>query len=390
VHGLSDGAHVFQVWAVDAAGRQDPAGVAWTFTVLTAPAAVSSPSLSSSSAQVGQTVTCDSGSWSGQPTISYRWYSNGSPITDPQPSGAYTPQRSDAGQAITCQVLAANAAGQSERSAGDVQIGQFALLGDLSFPTSLQAAHLRSLPTLSFQSSNSGRLQVKLIACRRGCRSRRRHVVATKAFSVDTGLNRLHLPSRWRRKLTAGRYQLALHASTPYGDQQATIALNILSTATLPVPVEVHATNSAYINPLPYVTSSGRWERTDMGVDATMPVGAPIVAPSAVKILGIEPNWFEGQPLVYFELLAGPDAGKVQYVAEQITDVARPGAVLRQGQAIARFARSGTGIEYGWCTPSGATLAVATTGYKEGQITPAGRSIRAWLNSLGAQAGPDT
>jgi hypothetical protein len=33
------------------------------------------------------------------------------------------------------------------------------------------------------------------------------------------------------------------------------------------------------------------------------------------------------------------------------------------------------------------TLAVATTGYEEGQVTPAGRSIRAWLNGLGANAG---
>lgn len=156
VHGLSDGDHLFQVWAVGPDGQQDPAGVTWAFTVLTAPAAVSSPSVSSSSAQVGQTVSCDSGSWSGQPTISYRWYSQGAPITDSESSGDYTPQRSDAGQDISCQVLAANAAGQTERTAGDVRIGQFALLGELSFPTSLQAARLRSLSTLSFQSSNAG------------------------------------------------------------------------------------------------------------------------------------------------------------------------------------------------------------------------------------------
>jgi hypothetical protein len=37
----------------------------------------------------------------------------------------------------------------------------------------------------------------------------------------------------------------------------------------------------------------------------------------------------------------------------------------------------------------GVTLARATTGYEEGQITPAGRSIRVWLNRLGANAGPD-
>jgi hypothetical protein len=148
--------------------------------------------------------------------------------------------------------------------------------------------------------------------------------------------------------------------------------------------VAVRTSSASYINPLQYVSV---WERTDQGVDATMPVGAPILAPTQIKILAIEPNWYAGQPLVYWELLAGPDAGKVQFVAEEITDIAPPGSILQQGQVIARYAASGTGIEFGWSTPSGQTLAVATTGYEEGQVTPAGLSIRAWLNALGANAG---
>jgi hypothetical protein len=151
--------------------------------------------------------------------------------------------------------------------------------------------------------------------------------------------------------------------------------------------VAARVTNATYINPLYYVTCCGRWERTDQGVDATMPVGAPILAPSTVKILDIEPDWYAGQPLVYFELLDGPDAGKVQYVAEEITDVAPAGSFLQRGQPIARFAASGTGIEYGWSTLNGITLAQATTGYEEGQATPAGQSMRDWLNALGANAG---
>ncbi len=143
-------------------------------------------------------------------------------------------------------------------------------------------------------------------------------------------------------------------------------------------------TNATYINPLHFVTV---WGRTDQGVDAGMPVGAPILAPCRVKILAIIPNWYAGQPLVYFELLEGPDAGRVQYVAEQITNIAPAGSILSQGQPIARYARSGTNIEYGWSTLNGVTLAMATTGYGEGQVTPAGRSIRAWLNGLGANAG---
>ena len=148
--------------------------------------------------------------------------------------------------------------------------------------------------------------------------------------------------------------------------------------------IAVRKSNATYINPLRYVTS---WGRTDQGVDAAMPVGAPILAPSRVKILAIIPDWFPPQPLVYFELLDGPDAGRVQYVAEQITNIAPPGSILQQGQPIARYAPTGTFIEYGWSTLNGVTLAKATTGYQEGQVTPAGLAIRAWLNSLGAKAG---
>ena len=150
--------------------------------------------------------------------------------------------------------------------------------------------------------------------------------------------------------------------------------------------VAVRVTDATYIDPLQYVD---HWERTDQGVDANLPVGAPILAPSRVKILAVEPDWYAGQPLVYWELLDGPDAGKVQYVAEEITDIVRPGTILGQGQAIARYAASGTGIEFGWSTIDGITLARAEGGYEEGQITPAGSSMRAWLNALGANAGPD-
>ncbi len=184
---------------------------------------------------------------------------------------------------------------------------------------------------------------------------------------------------------TAGQQAAAVTAADPVGDIHAHAPS--LAEVKRQLRLELIAapvTNATYIDPLRYVT---RWERTDQGVDAQMSVGAPILAPSAVKVLAIIPNWYAGQPLVYFELLNGPDAGRVQYVAEQITGIAPGGAILAQGQVIARFAASGTGIEYGWSTLNGVTLARATSGYGEGQVTPAGRSIRSWLNALGANAG---
>jgi hypothetical protein len=184
----------------------------------------------------------------------------------------------------------------------------------------------------------------------------------------------------------AGQQAAVVSPSDPVGDVNAHAPP--LSEVKKELKLELVAapvTNATYIDPLQYVTV---WERTDQGVDAQMPVGAPILAPCEVKILAIEPDWYAGQPLVYFELLDGPDAGKVQYVAEQITKIAAPGSILQQGQVIARFAASGTAIEYGWSTLNGITLAKATTGYEEGQVTPAGRNIRDWLNALGAHAGP--
>jgi hypothetical protein len=189
---------------------------------------------------------------------------------------------------------------------------------------------------------------------------------------------------------TAGVQAVAVTPSNPVGNPNAHAPP--LSEVREELKLElVYApvSSAGYINPLYYVTCCGHWERTDQGVDATLPVGAPILAPGPVKILAIIPGWYAGQPLVYWELLNGPDAGKIQYVAEEITDIARPGSVLRQGQAICRFAASGTGIEYGWSTPDGVTLAVATTGYEEGEQTPAGKSMRAWLTSLGANPGPN-
>jgi hypothetical protein len=186
---------------------------------------------------------------------------------------------------------------------------------------------------------------------------------------------------------TAGAQAPAVTATDPVGDIHAHAPpLSQVRSELKLEAVAAKVTNATYINPLPYVN---HWERTDQGVDANMPVGAPILAPCRIKVLAIEPGWYLNQPLVYFELLEGPDAGRVQYVAEEITSIAPPGSFLDKGQVIARYAAAGTGLEYGWSTLNGITLARATSGYEEGQITPAGRWIRAWLNALGAGAGPD-
>jgi hypothetical protein len=136
-----------------------------------------------------------------------------------------------------------------------------------------------------------------------------------------------------------------------------------------------------YVNPFtgeqPYVG------RTDMGVDLCLQTGQPIRALGDGVVAGVQRDWFEHQPFIWYQLTAGPDAGRYVYVAEQIDRLARVGQALQAGDVIARYAARGSCIETGWATADGATLAQATTGYHEGEVTPAGVSFARVLIGLG-------
>lgn len=123
--------------------------------------------------------------------------------------------------------------------------------------------------------------------------------------------------------------------------------------------------------------------RTDMGVDFCLKPGAPIRAIGDGIVVGTSPDWFSYQPYVWYQLVDGPYAGRYVYVAEQITRPVHVGAGLNAGQPVARYKRSGTCIETGWSAADGATLAQATTGYHEGQVTRAGVAFARFLISLG-------
>lgn len=131
------------------------------------------------------------------------------------------------------------------------------------------------------------------------------------------------------------------------------------------------------LNPLPGWTIG----RTDMGVDANAPkVGAPVLAMNDSKVVRVLPNWYAGQPLVELQLTAGPNKGKMWYVAEQITGVPKVGTVIGRGQKVVGYAPSGTGIEIGWGGAGGQTLAQAT-GHDNANVgdhanTPAGLNFK--------------
>jgi murein DD-endopeptidase MepM/ murein hydrolase activator NlpD len=138
---------------------------------------------------------------------------------------------------------------------------------------------------------------------------------------------------------------------------------------------------SGYVNPLRgdrYVTG-----RTDMGVDFCLVPGAPIRAVGDGVVVGIFPNWFRHQPYVWYQLIDGLYAGRFVYVAEQITRVLPVGSYVQAGQPVAYYKRSGTCIETGWSSVKGSTLAHITSGYREGQVTPAGVDFAWFLMSMG-------
>ncbi len=123
--------------------------------------------------------------------------------------------------------------------------------------------------------------------------------------------------------------------------------------------------------------------RTDMGVDFCLNPGDPIRAIGNGVVIGINKDWFDGEPYLWYQLSDGPDAGKYVYVAEQIHRLAHIGQSVHAGEIIARYAKQGTCIETGWGTSTGWTLAQATTGYTEGEVTQAGISFAHFLISLG-------
>lgn len=127
--------------------------------------------------------------------------------------------------------------------------------------------------------------------------------------------------------------------------------------------------------------------RTDQGVDADLAPGDPILAPFAGTVTAINQNWYSGQPQIVVQGAKGtPFAGRFVFLAEQIIPSVKVGQTVGAGDELATYASQGTGIEMGWAANAqGETLARATTGYREGQQTPAGSSFRAFLASVGAK-----
>jgi hypothetical protein len=84
----------------------------------------SPPTVSPSSAEVGDTVTCSPGTFAGTPPFrySYAWLRDGAPIASAA-SSSYETTEDDAGTAIGCRVTATNEAGSASADSTTVDVG---------------------------------------------------------------------------------------------------------------------------------------------------------------------------------------------------------------------------------------------------------------------------
>ena len=122
--------------------------------------------------------------------------------------------------------------------------------------------------------------------------------------------------------------------------------------------------------------------RVDQGVDFTG-VG-PILAIGRARVIKTgAPGWPVGGGVLY-QLLDGPRAGQFIFVNEGVTATVHAGQTVAAGQQIATFL-PGSSIEIGFADSAGTPLSHAV--YHEGDVTPWGRRMEAFLSDLSGAGG---
>lgn len=119
------------------------------------------------------------------------------------------------------------------------------------------------------------------------------------------------------------------------------------------------------------------WNRTDQGIDASVPPGTSIHAIESGQVSQIW-DFYKGQPALVIDSPGLPGGATGIYYSEQITPSVQVGQSVKAGDTIGTVASSGTGLEFGFSKGS-QTLARATTGYVEGQATEAGKLFRQFI-----------
>src|SRR5207247_2115450 len=75
----------------------------------------------SGSAVVGQTLSCDPGTWTGSPTFAFEWLRDGAPIAGAS-SQQYTLTSADAGHSVACRVTGTNGGGSNSATSDGVAV----------------------------------------------------------------------------------------------------------------------------------------------------------------------------------------------------------------------------------------------------------------------------
>lgn len=125
-------------YAVEAIDFQTIARAEWPATTTTKPANTSPPTITGT-AKVGSNLTCNPGTWTGNPTFTYQWYyenSDGSGDVAINVGGVgttqtYTPVVDDTGGRNYCVVTATNAGGSTNAQTASTAVIQAATTGEI-------------------------------------------------------------------------------------------------------------------------------------------------------------------------------------------------------------------------------------------------------------------
>jgi hypothetical protein len=133
------GAHNISASYAGDASYEGSASTAQTVTVQSPPSNTLPPTIMGS-AQLGQTLTCSPGAWSGTlpPTFNYQWQRDGSDLAGATTS-TYVVQTADQGHTLTCKVTATNGAGQASAVSAGLAIPAASGGGEL--PNTVLGSH---------------------------------------------------------------------------------------------------------------------------------------------------------------------------------------------------------------------------------------------------------
>jgi hypothetical protein len=120
------------------------------FTQTPAPVNTAAPSISGT-AGVGQTLTCDAGTWTQSPALAYQWNRDGSAIAGAT-SPTFAAMNADGGHALSCKITATDASGSASATSAPVTVAQLTVNNVAMSPSPVKTSGIAAF-TLSVPAS---------------------------------------------------------------------------------------------------------------------------------------------------------------------------------------------------------------------------------------------